>query len=343
MKYALRSSSIVMLILLLFGADCRARPKSDIVTLLNGDRVTCEIKSLYVGLLECNTDAMGTVKIEWDEIAGIASDYKFQVRYSDGSVRIGRIVSDGKSDEFKVIGDSAVFNTPRLQIAELRPLQTTRKDAMDVYLSAGYDYTKASESTQVSLGLDISYEKERSRSALKLRHTISDTREESTSSTKLDLFRAFSNERTRRLFRYGNSSYESNDELELDYRVSLGGGFGRYFIDDNKRHLVSAIGLQANTERDSAGGERDSLEGALKLQFATWQFDTPELDVKFTLNLYPSLTDSGRVRGDSDIQLRWELYKDLFWDITAWSVYDNRTISDSDFDYGVSTGIGWDY
>lgn len=335
--------SLTLVILLVSSTYSWGRPKSDIVTLHNGDRVTCAIKSLYAGVLECGTDAMGTLRIEWDEIAGIQSNYEYQLRYSDGSRHKGRIEPADNPGDIRVVDGGGALDTDWLQVVELRPLQKTLKDAMEIYLSAGYDYTKASETTQVTLGLDIGYEKEGSRSALKLRHVTSDTREESFSSTKLDLFRGFFNERTRHLFRYGNSSYESNDQLALDYRVSVGAGFGRYFIDNHEYQLVSAIGLQANTERDLSGEQQESLEGALKLEFATWKFDPPELDVRLTLNLYPSITDSGRLRGDSDLRLRWELYKDLFWDITAWGVYDNQNIGDGNLDYGVSTGIGWDY
>ncbi|MEH6583848.1 MAG: DUF481 domain-containing protein [Halioglobus sp.] len=336
-------SIIVALILLVPSTQCWSRPKSDVVSLHNGDRITCEIKSLYAGLLECSTESLGTVNIEWEDIASIDSSYEYQVRYSDGTRNIGRIDVDGGPGELIVIGNGGVSDAGWLQVVELRPLQTTLKDALGVYLSGGYDYTKASETSQISLGLDIDYEKERSHSALQLRHNISDTKEESTSSTKLNVFRGFFDDPSRRLFRYGNSSYESNDQLELDYRVSLGGGAGRYFIDDHKRQLVSAIGLQVNTERDSTGEQQESLEAALKLQIAAWKFDSPELDVKLSLNLYPSLTDSGRVRGDSDLRFRWELYKDLFWDVSGWGVYDNRNIGDGNVDYGISTGIGWDY
>ena len=343
MTYIVHSSSIALLVLFLFSSHSWARPKSDTVTLRNGDRVTCEIKSLYAGLLECSTDAMGTLKIEWEEIIHIDSDYEFQVRYSDGSRNIGRIVADGGPGKLDIASDSGVIDSAWLQVVELRPLEKTLKDALDIYLSAGYDYTRASETSQLSLAVDMSYDKERSHSALKLRHTISDTQEESTSSTKLDLSRGFFNDRTKKLFRYGSSSYESNDQLALDYRVSLGGGFGRYFIDNHERQLIAAIGLQANTESDLAGDKQESLEGALQMEFATWRFSPPELDVRFSLSLYPSLTDSGRLRGDSDLRLRWELYRDLYWDLTAWGVYDNRNIGDGNLDYGVSTGIGWDY
>ena len=340
MKNAL---SITLFILLASGSYCWGRPKSDIVTLHNGDNITCEIKSLYAGVLECGTDVMGTLSIEWAGIASITSNYEFQVRYSDGSRHIGRIAASPDPGSIGIVGDGGSFDSGWLQVVELRPLQTTFKDATDIYLSAGFDYTKASDTSQITLGLDISYEKEQSRSSLKLRHVTSDTREESFSSTKLDLYRGFFNDKTRRLFRYGASSYESNDQLALDYRVSVGAGFGRYFIDNFERQLASAIGLQANTERDFAGKQQESLEGALKLEFATWQFHPPELDVRVTLNLYPSVTDSGRLRGDSDIRLRWELYRNLFWDVTAWGVYDNQNIGDGNLDYGVSTGIGWDY
>ena len=340
MKKAL---SLVLLVLLLSSTLCWGRPKTDIVTMHNGDRVTCAIKSLYAGILECSTDIMGTLRIEWEEIASIDSSYGYQVRYADGSRHMGRIESAGDTGELSIVSDSGVFAADWLQVVELRPLEKTFKDARDIYLSFGYDYTKASETTQITMGLDISYDKERSRSTLQLRHDTSDTGEESFSSTKLNLSRGFFNDRTRRLFRYGNSSYESNDQLALDYRVSVGGGVGRYFIDNHERQLISAIGLQVNTEQDLAGEQQESLEGALKMEFNSWRFEPPELNLKFSVNLYPSFTDSGRLRGDSDLSLRWELYRDLFLDITTWGVYDNRNIGEGDFDYGVSTGIGWDY
>jgi len=65
--------------------------------------------------------------------------------------------------------------------------------------------------------------------------------------------------------------------------------------------------------------------------------------VSINASLYPSLTESGRVRGDSDIRIRWELIEDLFWDVTAYGTYDSRAESDQEFDYGITTGIGWNY
>ena len=69
-----------------------------------------------------------------------------------------------------------------------------------------------------------------------------------------------------------------------------------------------------------------------------------ELDIDFSFTLYPSLTDSGRVRSDSNLRIRWEMIEDLYWDITAWASTDNKSENDDgNVDYSITTGIGWEY
>jgi hypothetical protein len=46
----------------------QAQRKTDVVTLYNGDRITGEVKSLNAGILRFSTDAMGTLRVEWQEI-----------------------------------------------------------------------------------------------------------------------------------------------------------------------------------------------------------------------------------------------------------------------------------
>jgi len=49
------------------------------------------------------------------------------------------------------------------------------------------------------------------------------------------------------------------------------------------------------------------------------------------------------LRSSSDLSLRWELFEDLFFDITAYGTYDNQAEGDSGVDYGVTTGLGYDF
>ena len=49
------------------------------------------------------------------------------------------------------------------------------------------------------------------------------------------------------------------------------------------------------------------------------------------------------VAAEGDAKIRWELIKDLFWDVSAWGTFDNEADSGNEFDYGIATGIGWEY
>ena len=317
--------------------------KTDVVTLYNGDTVTGEIKHLFGGILELSTDAMGTLKIEWKEIARLESKYNYEIRLSDGRRHYGTMNSDTRPGELVVedlYGDHAVDS---LTIVELRPIEERWVDRLDVYLSANYNYTKASSVQAVTLNTEIEYENESSQTSLTARVVNTDTLNEDTSSGRVDLERRVWTDRARlyRLF-YGNLEY--NDELGLERRVTVGAGLGRYFIDNNRNRFSGAFGLQAITERQlESSGADQSLELFMSGEYAIWQFDTPEMDIALTGALFPSLTESGRVRSNTDIRIRWEIIEDLFWDVSAWATYDNKANSGNAADYGISTGVGWKY
>ena len=56
-------------------------------------------------------------------------------------------------------------------------------------------------------------------------------------------------------------------------------------------------------------------------------------------------TDSGRLRTQLDVNLRWELINDLFWDLNYYNTYDSDPPSgaESTSDYGIVTSIGWSF
>jgi hypothetical protein len=60
-------------------ATAWSQPKTDVVTLFNGDRITGEIVSLDRGRLEFKTDDAGTLEIEWDNVARLTADGLFEI------------------------------------------------------------------------------------------------------------------------------------------------------------------------------------------------------------------------------------------------------------------------
>lgn len=333
-----------IIFMLLFAVSCyaQANAKTDVIILYNGDRVTGEIKSLDSGILELSTDSMGTIKIEWQDIARLESKHFYEIRTSAGARHLGSIEATGQPGQVQVVDLNGEYQFDALQVVRIRPIEKSIVDRLDIYFSAGYSYSRASSIAQTTINTNMGYENEKSRNTLSGRASLTDSNEESTSSSRVDLNRAVWTSRTN-VFRASFANYESNDELGLDYRVGVGAGFGTYFIDTYRNRLLGVAGLQVITEQNKNSGSDQNIELYLSSRYLAWRLDTPELDLDFGLNIYPSLTDSGRVRSGSDLRLRWELIEDLFFDITAYGTYDNRAENNSGVDYGVTTGLGWEF
>ena len=99
-------ASLLLLLLFMFiSPSAGAAPKTDIIIFKNGDKLTGELKSLKRGRLNFNTDATGTIGIEWDKIARIESLQNIQVENSSGLRYFGHLVRAEKD----FIGSSRIL------------------------------------------------------------------------------------------------------------------------------------------------------------------------------------------------------------------------------------------
>ncbi len=105
--------------------------------------------------------------------------------------------------------------------------------------------------------------------------------------------------------------------------------------------------------------DQDTIEATGTLTWDWFRFDSPELDLSTSLQVIPNLTDTGRVRGELDISLKWEIVEDLFWELTYYHSYDNRPPEPIEPElptipeigeaynpnnyYGIITSIGYDF
>lgn len=334
---------------LLFSLLCsdaaQANRKTDVLTLYNGDHITGEIKSLRDGLLSFGTNAMGTISVEWKEVASVASDYFYELRLSNGERLFGSIEHGDRPGAVTFEDARGRVAIEALDITEIRPIEAKGLDRMDIYLSANYNFTKASGVQQSEFNADIDYADENAITSLDSRLTLSATDTDSSASSRVSFGRKSWTENSR-FFRNLSAGFESNDELGIEARYLVGLGVGRFLVDTNRQRFSAGVGLQALEERGADGKRRQSLEGVVGAQFATWRFDDPDLDLRLDAALYPSLTRSGRLRADSSARLRWEIVSDLFWNLNAWGSFDSSSVDEEakgEFDWGVTTGLGWSF
>ena len=75
----------------MFPLVSQAGAKTDTVYLQNGDRITGEIKRFEYGILFFKTDAMGTLKIEFNDIRTFYSNEQYTIQIANGLRFFGSI------------------------------------------------------------------------------------------------------------------------------------------------------------------------------------------------------------------------------------------------------------
>jgi len=347
---------LAVLLAVSLSSSALARDKTDVVWMSNGDRLTGEIKQLEHGKLRLSTDSLGDVSIEWDEIARIVSDYEFQFERTDGKRITGTINPTPAQQMISLKSNETSVDFAHENVVRISQIEDSFWERLNGSLSFGYSFTKASDVAQGNLAFRVTHRTEIRAWTLN-GSTIITNDQAGEGTQRSDLGLTLTRFRDNRWFNSYTFGFESNDELGLDLRSSVGAGIGRFLIQTNTSELALMGGLVGTAENlapelDPDTGEiivdhpsQENIEGMLGIDYSRYVFDDPTVDLSTTLTVYPSITDSGRTRAQFDVNLRWEMIKDLYWDLSYYNTYDSAPPSGSlsTNDYGVVTSIGWSF
>jgi hypothetical protein len=340
---ACRCGLLLLMVLALAPRPALAE-KTDIVILTNGDRVTGEIKKLEAGILQYKTDTMGTVRIEWRFIRTIITDKQQVIETTEGDRWLGKLQKPEDSEDVQIVTVRGPVDIDPNEVVSVWPVEATFLDKMDLSFSVGYEYQKSTGIGNFSGAADFLYRTEARVFDSTLRTNIT-TQEGAEDQERLELRFSYQRLLEDLRFRALIASYESNEALGLDRRITGGGAFGSYLRKTNLNWLNYYAGLIGNIERSVEGQQTNSVEALLGTRWRYFQFAEPERVLDTTLNVFPSLTESGRWRGDFRTTFRLELLKDLFWTMEFFATYDSDPLDlDAEkSDYGIITGFGWSY
>ncbi|RZV34456.1 MAG: DUF481 domain-containing protein [Chromatiales bacterium] len=334
-----------LVVLLILGLSSPVSADSDVLTIVNGDRLTGEVKSLERGKLRFDTSATGTIPIEWDEVAFLTSNQNIQVETVSGDRYLGRLISRDRQGFVNVGTEIDSVEIAMESIVLMTPIEERGIDRFDGDITAGFNFAKASEVRQAQLGFELQARTETRIFGLDAASVTSDSQDnESSQRHSLDL--TYQRLWPKRWLTGALVRLERNDELDLDLRTSIGVGGGRNVLQTNTATLSLTGGLQLSRENLSGNvTDEDTVEAFATLNWDWFRYDTPELDLSTTLQIIPNLTDAGRVRAELDISLRWEVIADLFWQLEFYDSYDSDPVVEGaeENDYGVITSLGWDF
>jgi putative salt-induced outer membrane protein YdiY len=328
------------------GTASDAREKLDVITVVNGDRITGEIKTLAYGRLTLETDSMGTVNIEWPDVVRVESPQQFLIEDTGGNLIYGHIDRDPQAGYLSVAGTGPVVHRVELpQVARMSQSEDRLLDRVYGSLSLGFDYSKSSDITVLSGSFNTSYRGPHS--SWNFGVEMNSTHDPAQGTLDRDSVKY--NYRWLQpggRFWAGLTSVERNEETGIEARFLLGGGYGSYFLQTPSNEIAALVGLVASQEwATGATGDQTSLEGLLGVDWRVFDFATPTTSLTAKLSLYPSLTESSRYRTDASISLRREIISDFYIDLSLYQTHDSDppdpTAEKSD--YGVITSLGYSF
>lgn len=340
-----RITGVLIAALLAISVPAIAADKTDVVIFLNGDRLTGEFKSLERGRLRFKTDATDTISIEWDDVAFLKSNQNIQVETENGVRYLGHLSSATDKKQIVVETGSGPVGLDTEHVILMTPIEEEGLDRIDGDISAGYNFAKADEVTTTYLSVDLNYRAESRIISLDFDSLFSDSSSNEPSqnlSLDLEYTRLLEN----RWLAGGIVTFDRNDELGLDLRTSIGGGGGRILHQSNISSLSLIGGLLLSREKVGAGvADENYVEAFATLAWDWFRYDTPELNLTTSLQIIPNLTDSGEVRGEFEIEFKWEIVEDLFWALAIADSYDSKAelTGGENNDYSIITSVGWDF
>jgi hypothetical protein len=321
-----------------------ARPRTDVVTLANGDRVTGEVIRLERGRLEFKTDDIGTIYVEWDKVAGLEAPWQFEVGTTDGSRYLGTIAR-GLPRTLTVAGPGATVSLPMGAVTLITPIGQSLWKRLDGSIDVGFSYTRSSDIAQLNLNSETIHR--RARSDARLRASLTATQQKASGSR--DDRAAVDASYIRYLgapwFASAAARLETNESLGIRLRSQVGGAFGPRLVNTNRAQAIVGAGVVVNDERAVDAEDTRNVEALLLVQASYFTYDRPKTNLDLALQYFPSLSNTGRHRLQLDAAAKREVWKDFFLALNVFDTYDSRPPNPAfdTNDVGVVLSVGWSY
>ncbi len=325
-----------------------ARDKSDLLVMRNGDRLTCEIKSLDSDTLSISLDyAAGTISIDWGKVDHIESTQLFLIKTQEGHVYSGSLATPStpgaRPTKIEIIEESTNnvgLDKARVIHMEQTDLSFWRRFNGQVGLNSIYN--KGNQSVQYNLNADAVYPRKRWSSGVSYSSSFSSNTGTST------VTRNESQLTTQRLLRWNNwygaglVDFLQSSEQGIQLQSTLGGGLGRYFKNTNNTMIsvYGGIAWQNIAYHEHLGlATNQKVASALVVgKMSFFRFDKTNLEV--VAIVLPALSDPGRIHTNLTVAYYIKLWSNFTWNISFYGNWDNQPPPGfSSSDYGTSSGI----
>jgi hypothetical protein len=318
--------------------------KTDVIILRNGDRLTCEIKSLSQGRLQVDTDDAGTIGIEWDKLARVTAPRVFEIETSSGEIFVGVITSP--EDARLAVTDSAGNTTTHdfMNVVRMSPIGRSFFHRIDGALDLGFSFTQSSGVAQLTIHGNATFR----RPAFEVNTILSSyvTRQrEGDDTDRQSLQFGYIKRLPKRWLVGGLGIYERNPDLGFDQRETAAAIVGQRLIQSNRGDMSYGGGLAVSWEKPLTGEPSTNVDALAWFSGSFFTYDSPKTNLSYSALAYPGLSDAGRIRTEINLSVSREIVHNFTVGVSGYHSYDNRPPTEgvASNDYGTTLSIGWKF
>jgi hypothetical protein len=330
-------------LLLMLPALPAAAQKTDVITLDNGDTITGEIKSIDKGLIQLSTTGMGTVQIKWAYVVAIETDKTLEVELSSGQRVYGSVQPAAEPRTVDVARGAETVPIHLDDVADAWPIGKTFWQKQNGKLDLGFSFTRASDQLQFNLNVHNTFEGRGFKVPLTLTSAVTRVDGETTTNRQVVEGAYLHELGWRKWFGIALGGYQRNDELDLDFRVTAGGGAGRYLTLSSRYNWAAYGAVVATQERYVADPGQTGASLVAGTNANVFMYGEHDVIFNTGLQVLPSLTGSSRVRLEFNSSLSYEVVHDFYLGFNFYDQFDSNppTEAAQRNDFGFSTTVGY--
>jgi len=298
--------------------------KTDVATTDDGSIYNGEIKSVQYATLTLNTNAAGTISIEWRHVTGLTSKFEYRIELDGGVQHYGSLGEPAEPGRLSIVTPAGPIEVDVASIVSIMPVEQGFWKALDGSINFGLTYTQASDSFQYNLSGDVERRARKHFSTLS-GQSIFNTQQNADATSQHYLKFMITQITKKRWGPFELGQLQSNPDQGYDVRLLLGAGAMNFIIENSGQLLALNLGVVYN--REDVTGEStvdESAEALAGVAFRRFKRGSHSPSVQLSLMTFTTLDDTHRFRTVFNFNVGWKIVGDFKFSCQINNSYDSQ-------------------